>query len=244
MRIIVLAAGKGKRLVESKLDKPKCLFVINNQPVIVRLIEQIKLLPNNGITIVTGYKNEQIKNCLSIYPEIEYVYNERYDEDVNIFSLYIALKKSVEPVLIIEADTIFDDDFFLNVVPTSDKLSCWFSNGLFKPWQNGGIIKADKGGNVKKIAIVDKYDHKFRLYWKMIGLLKIGIFEIDKYYSFLDNYIKKDIKQYYHIPWVDNISDLPSKMLNVQSIAKVASFNTKDELIKAKELFSDETSIN
>ncbi|SVE55356.1 uncharacterized protein METZ01_LOCUS508210 [marine metagenome] len=55
MRVIVLAAGQGKRLGTLNNGYPKCLLKINGETLIERLLNQFSLLKIDDITIVVGY---------------------------------------------------------------------------------------------------------------------------------------------------------------------------------------------
>ena len=73
MIVIILAAGKGKRLNtgSNKKNIPKCLVELNNSKTILELnlLKILSYSPINKIHIVTGYKHELVENYLSItYP--------------------------------------------------------------------------------------------------------------------------------------------------------------------------------
>ena len=60
--VIILAAGKGKRM--GSKDLPKVLFVVNGKPMIVRLIQEINLLENVRPIIVVGFMKELVIKSL------------------------------------------------------------------------------------------------------------------------------------------------------------------------------------
>lgn len=58
MKAIILAAGKGSRLLPMTLLKPKPLLKINGKTILENIIKRLKNAGVKDITVVTGYKNE------------------------------------------------------------------------------------------------------------------------------------------------------------------------------------------
>ena len=56
---IILAAGKSNRFAPFTYEKPKGLFIVRNEILIERQIEQLQEAGISRIYIVTGYKAEQ-----------------------------------------------------------------------------------------------------------------------------------------------------------------------------------------
>ena len=49
------------------------------------------------------------------------------------------------------------------------------------------------------------------------------------------------MKQYYHIPWLNNMDELKSYLCDFGDL-KVASVNTLEDYLKSKDMFFNETS--
>lgn len=61
MQAILLAAGKGSRLHPYTDSMPKPLVPVKGKSMLLRLLDQIVEVGINDITIVTGYRAEQIE---------------------------------------------------------------------------------------------------------------------------------------------------------------------------------------
>jgi len=87
MRAVVLAAGKGSRLGRSH---PKCLTEIApGRTVLGLIVESLEsLLGRQEITVVVGYKRERIQE---VFPDLRYVYNDRFETTNTAKSLLAAL---------------------------------------------------------------------------------------------------------------------------------------------------------
>ena len=88
-RAIFLAAGFGSRLVPITLNTPKPLVLVNGKKIIETLLDAVVKTEIPEIVIVTGYLNEQFEILLKKYPNIKFIYNEKYNEANNISSAYL-----------------------------------------------------------------------------------------------------------------------------------------------------------
>ena len=66
MKAVILAAGKGVRMLPLTLDKPKTLIEINEKPFLMHLLERLYNagFEDKDIAIVVGYKGEKIEEFL------------------------------------------------------------------------------------------------------------------------------------------------------------------------------------
>jgi len=70
MKAIVLAAGKGKRLLSEKFNAPKVLRQANGRALISYVLDNISFIPKKDTVIVAGYKKEMVIDALGN----EYIY--------------------------------------------------------------------------------------------------------------------------------------------------------------------------
>jgi len=242
MRVIILAAGQGKRMLPLTKDVPKALLPVGKRALLSRLVEQIIACGAGDITIVVGFRKEQVIKEIEKFrnPSITIVENNRYEEDTNILSLTLALSRNVTPFILFEADLIFDDDSVRKILDISDGAkSFWYTVGLFQSDQAGGILKSGRDGIVTDVKVVDKYDDKYEGYKKLIGILTVGRNEIDYYSRVLFDECQKSIKQYYLTPWINNLARLRCYECDLPD-SKAVAFNTPEEYREALELFGKE----
>lgn len=74
MKVVIPAAGAGKRLFPHTFTKPKPMVYIAGKPIIGHIFDRMRDLEPEEVILVVGYKKEQI---------ISYV-NENYSNDFNI----------------------------------------------------------------------------------------------------------------------------------------------------------------
>ena len=118
MRIIILAAGRGERLMPLTKNTPKSLIDMGNGNTLLE--EQIKSIADSGaideIVLVLGYLAEQveakIKYHLNNGLKIKTVFNPFYDVSNNLMSLWFARHEMNEDFLITNGDNLFTNDVF------------------------------------------------------------------------------------------------------------------------------------
>lgn len=119
---IILAAGMGKRISHFTSD-PKVLLKINGQTLIDHHLEKIQKTEFGRINIVVGYQKEKIIQHLSHHPliqSINFIDNEAYLNNGNAYSLFLGLSPiDNNPVIIIDGDTIYSEDIFLDFINNS-----------------------------------------------------------------------------------------------------------------------------
>ena len=232
--VVILAAGLSRRMGELTKDKPKCLLPYGNETVLGRLIRQLKQSGIKKIVITVGYKKgrimEFLKNINNV--DIKIVENDLYEEDVNIYSMKLGLNQISKSCVIFEADTIMEDRLVQYVVGDDfEGKSVWFTSGPFTKEKYGGILKSDKYGNIIDIRIIPYYEDKYKDYTKLTGIMRIGSNELDLFKKIMGEYASKTIKQYYLIPWIENLRDLPCTEGNAEHY-NFKTFNKPEEYME------------
>lgn len=147
-RAIFLAAGFGSRLVPITLNTPKPLVLVNGKKIIETLLDAVVKAEIPEIIIVTGYLNEQFEILLKKYPNIKFIYNEKYNEANNISSAYLVRDKFANSY-VLESDLyLYNQDLIRKYEYHSNFLG--FKVDRTDDWcleiKNGIITKEKVGG--------------------------------------------------------------------------------------------------
>ena len=121
MKIIILAAGLGKRLGK---NLPKSLVKLSNgKSILEHQLDNIgKIMSTGNVLVITGYKNNIIK---SSFPHINQVNNTRFDKTNTSKSLLIGLSKLNEDIIFMNGDIVFDPDILKLILENrSNNLIC------------------------------------------------------------------------------------------------------------------------
>ena len=122
MKAIILAAGKGERLMPLTSDTPKSLLELENGTTLLesQLITINKTVIDK-VVIVTGYLTEKIESKVQRYSkeyniDIQIIYNPFFDISNNLLSLWQARHEMESDFIIINGDDIFNDSVLLGLL--------------------------------------------------------------------------------------------------------------------------------
>lgn len=139
MKIIIQAGGKGTRLKNLTLNRPKCLVPVNNLPIIFHLFNKFK---NAEFVIIGDYKYNVLEKYLETFAKSKYILIKANGEG-NICGLKEALDfiPDEEQIMIIWSDLILSPEFNTddiddnkNYIGLSEDFECSWS------FQNGKLI--------------------------------------------------------------------------------------------------------
>ncbi len=201
-KVIILAAGYGRRMRPLTYHTHKTLLKIGQKTVIQRIIDSLLQCQINDICIVTGYQETELKLYLEkTYPDLKFTYvlNSRYKETNNIYSLGLAFEKIEinKNIILIEADLIFDSSILNKLLQSSHDnvaLVDHYHSGM-----DGTVITIDPEKNTVNNIIPphlqgSKFDFSDK--YKTLNI-----------YKFSQNFCRHEfgkLLQYYANVWDDN----------------------------------------
>ena len=118
MKVIILAAGRGSRLIESTFDSPKSLIDINGISLIQRQINLLQEKNISKITIIRGYKLDQFQ-----LKNVNYVNDEKFNEHDQLGSLISGINEIKNDVLIIFGDILFDENIIEQMMDSKEEIT-------------------------------------------------------------------------------------------------------------------------
>jgi choline kinase len=112
MKAVILAAGVGSRLQPFTQDRPKALVDVKGRPLLFRTLDRLAEVGITGsdVIIVAGYRQDVLRARLDADGRrVTVVYNEKYEEWNNFWSLYVA-REAVggSSFLQLDGDVLFD----------------------------------------------------------------------------------------------------------------------------------------
>jgi L-glutamine-phosphate cytidylyltransferase len=113
MKVIVLDAGTGSRLLPFTKKSPKCLLDIGNgMSALEYQMMSFALCGIEEVVIVGGYRIDQLRAAVEEYtlPElpVTVLYHPHYKQYNNLFSLWMARDHLTGDVVVLNGDTLFD----------------------------------------------------------------------------------------------------------------------------------------
>lgn len=200
----------------------KSMLQVDGVPLLKMIIDNISELSDQQIVVVTGHKSEQVDDLVNSYKHlnISSVYNSRYQDDVNIYSVNLGVSKLnslSDGYNIIETDIILESacwkKIYQNINQSQD--SFWVTHGNYSKSLTGGIVHANITGVIDGIAYAPSYMPVYEQWPKMLGILSVGPNQVEDDIKIRQELILKSIKQYYFTPWVIGFEKLPARILDV-----------------------------
>lgn len=212
-------------------QEPKSLLPVAGEPFAARLIRQAMAHGVADVTVVVGFRADYVRARLEALAPgpLKFIVNDRWADDVNIHSLSLALGADPSPAFVVEADIWMSDVAWDRMLdPADDAHSIWYSRGPFVSTQHGGILRADAERDITDLRIVPAWQPQYDGYEKLVGVTKIGPGQADAFVARLLAARDRDTKQYWLMPWIDDLAALPCKARDLGS-AHAVSVNTPDE---------------
>lgn len=125
MKAVIIAGGKGSRLLPYTANKPKCLVEVHKRAI---LDYQFSALRDSGIqdvAIVTGYYHQSIVDyCDRKNIKITIIHNKDFETTNNAYGIWLArdyVADSKDGFLLINADLIFSSDTLKFLIEHKEK---------------------------------------------------------------------------------------------------------------------------
>jgi choline kinase len=130
VKLIILAAGEGKRLQPLTKNTPKCMVEIFGKPLLEHQIDVIKKCGITEIIIVNGYRGELIK-----IPDVQFYKNEKYHSTNMVETLFCAEKELDGPVIISYGDILYEKNVLEKLLNSKNDFSIVIDKNWKEFWQ-------------------------------------------------------------------------------------------------------------
>jgi len=173
MKVIILAAGEGKRLGQLTYQNPKCLVELFGKSLLQWQIELFKQFDINDITIVKGYLEEKIN-----ISNVTYFLNNNFRETNMVETLFCAREKISDPVIVSYGDIIYEKKVLEKLLSSTDDISVIIDENWMEYWKirfenpldDAESLVLDNDGNITSIG--QKIDNVENIHGQYIGLMK------------------------------------------------------------------------
>jgi 2-aminoethylphosphonate-pyruvate transaminase len=183
MKAVILAAGYNRRL-KDVVDIPKTLLKIGDTTILGKQINALKNagLKHEDIFVVSGYKKELIEMVHN-----NTVYNEKFREFDNAYSVYLALKylnnhdllEENEELLIFDGDLVYDDQLIAEIMTNKNKNLLITKKIQYSTLLKDEIIIPDQNGKATQLIIPSlnnplDQSHANKELFTYIGIMKLS----------------------------------------------------------------------
>lgn len=107
MRVIVIGAGRGKRLMPTTADAPKCFAEVAGKRLLDWALAAFAANDLRRVCFIGGYQIERVERE---YPQFEFRYNRDWEHNNILASLFCAKDLMDEPFICCYSDVLFTSD--------------------------------------------------------------------------------------------------------------------------------------
>jgi choline kinase len=225
MKMIILAAGQGTRLRPLTDDKPKCMVAYREKPIINTILETANAVNIEDIAIVSGYKEEILKNHLKKY-DVKFYTNSEFTTTNMVSTLFCAKEFMDDDLIVSYADIIYSQEVLQKLVAAPHDFSVvvdtkWrelWNQRMKNPLDDVETLKIENGCIVELGKKPTEYNE---IEGQYIGLVKISkgvINSVLTYYESLDKNKLYDGKNFNNMYMTSFIQSIIDNLLQVRPI--------------------------
>jgi choline kinase len=178
MKVIILAAGMGTRLMPHTSDRPKCMVFLGGKSILSYQLQVLKNHGLNDITIVTGHKQEKL-----IAPGAARVSNDDFATTNMAYSLFCArdVLSQEQEVLVAYADIIYSDSVLDSLLAATShicvtvdlKWQDYWCKRFGDPLSDAETLMLDANGRILELG--QKPQSLDGIQGQYIGLMKFSV---------------------------------------------------------------------
>ena len=120
MRVIVIGAGRGKRLMPTTADAPKCFAEVAGRRLLDWALDAFRASGLDQICFIGGYQIERVK---SEYPKFTFRHNPDWEHNNILASLFCAEDLMDEPFICCYSDVLFTADVVRRLAESPDDMA-------------------------------------------------------------------------------------------------------------------------
>jgi choline kinase len=120
MKVIILSAGQGSRLLPLTEDRPKCLLDVGGDTILGVQLKALKAGGASDVVIVTGFRTAAVEAAAAAATvdgfRVRTLFNPFYNVADNLGSCWMARGEMEGPFLLLNGDTLFEPAIFTRLL--------------------------------------------------------------------------------------------------------------------------------
>lgn len=127
MRAIIIAAGRGRRLMPLTADSPKCFAEVQGKRLLDWDLAALKAAGINDICFIGGYQIDKVR---AQYPQFTFRHNDNWENNNILLSLMYAEDLMNEPFICTYADVLYTPELLKSLLDGQGDIvlsvdTCW-----------------------------------------------------------------------------------------------------------------------
>jgi choline kinase len=180
-KVIVIAAGRGKRLGPHTEERPKCLVDVGGRSILDWQLRALRGVGVDDVVLIRGYRAAELsEGAEALHPGARFVDNPDWETNNILLSLAHALDELDGPVYLTYSDIIFTP-VVTRALADAEGDACLVIDRLFRdiyvgrtehPLEEGEVSNLDERGMVKRVG--KKSLPADQAFGEFIGLMKLS----------------------------------------------------------------------
>ena len=121
MKVILLSAGQGKRLLPLTRNQPKCALLLGDRTALEWQLEALAVAGASEVVVATGFQAGVVRNIVHKFGKlpVRIAHNPFYAHCDNLGTCWIVRHEMTDPFVLINGDTMFEPAVFRHL--TADR---------------------------------------------------------------------------------------------------------------------------
>jgi choline kinase len=175
MRVIVIGAGRGRRLMPTTADVPKCFAEVAGKRLLDWAVEACAASGLDRICFIGGYQIERVKDA---YPSFTYRYNPDWDRTNILASLFCAADVMDEGFICCYSDVLFTPDIIARLATATEDMALGVDTAWLERYAHRSNHPPDDAEKVTVangcVTWVDRKIPEREAYGEYIGVAKFS----------------------------------------------------------------------
>lgn len=203
MRLIVIAAGRGRRLMPTTADAPKCFAEVGGKRLIDWAVEAFRANGIERVCFIGGYHIDVVR---AAYPQFDFRHNPEWEHNNILASLFYAADLMDEPFVCCYSDVLFTADVAGRLANSPDDMALGVDTAWLGRYEHRSHHPPDDAEKVTvsngRVTRVDRKIPEQQAYGEYIGVAKFSAAGAAK----LRDYYLKRRQEFAAGPWRDAAS--------------------------------------
>lgn len=122
MKVIVLSAGQGKRLLPLTADRPKCTLALGERSVLGWQLQALAKAGAGEAVVATGFQAKMVEDIVRRCADLpaRTSHNPFYAHCDNLGTCWIVRHEMTDPFVLVNGDTLFEPEVFARLLASDD----------------------------------------------------------------------------------------------------------------------------
>jgi choline kinase len=175
MRVIVIGAGRGRRLMPTTADLPKCFAEVEGRRLLDWAVEAFRA---NGLARVCFIGGYQIDKVRQEYPQFEFRHNRDWEQNNILASLFCAADLMDEAFICCYSDVLFTPDIVARLAASPDDMALGVDTAWLERYEHRSDHPPDDAEKVTVangcVTQIDRQISTETAYGEYIGVAKFS----------------------------------------------------------------------